>query len=209
MDFEKNIFINCPIDQDFIDNLLKPTLFIIIKNGFNPRLSLEIFDSGQSRIFKIIEIIKQCKYSIHDISKVKSKQINEFARMNMPFELGIDYGLRYAGISKYESKHFLILEAEKYEYMYAISDLSGFDTKAHKNETKELFKCLYSWFSETLKINMQDPPRKIFDDFMKFNTKLLDEKLNQFHHEMIAMDYIEQITIPEYILEIKKSLSVR
>ena len=74
MDFEKNIFINCPIDQEFIDNLLKPILFIVIKNGFNPRLSLEISDSGQSRLLKITDIIKNCKYSIHDISKV-----NEYA----------------------------------------------------------------------------------------------------------------------------------
>lgn len=203
MGYEKNIFINCPFDAEFIDNLLKPTLFIILKNGFNPRISLEFFDSGQSRILKITEIIKQCQYSIHDISKVKSRAINEFARMNMPFELGIDYGLRYSGKKTFETKQFLILEAEKYEYMPALSDISGFDTKAHKNETKELFKCLYSWFSETLKINKQDPPGKIFDEFMEFNSRLLDEKLDQLQDETLALDYIQHITIPEYIQEIK------
>lgn len=144
MDFEKNIFINCPIDQEFIDNLLKPILFIVIKNGFNPRVSLEISDSGQSRLLKITDIIKNCRYNIHDISKVKSKASHEFSRMNMPFELGIDYGIRYSGLKTFDTKHFLILEAVKYEYMHALSDISGFDTKAHKNETKELFKCLYS-----------------------------------------------------------------
>lgn len=206
MDFEKNIFINCPIDQEFIDNLLKPILFIVIKNGFNPRLSLEISDSGQSRLLKITDIIKNCKYSIHDISKVKSKAIHEFSRMNMPFELGIDYGIRYSGLETFVAKHFLILEAEKYEYMQALSDISGFDTKAHKNETKELFKCLYSWFSETLKINRQDPPKKIFDDFMQFNSWLFNEKLFQYKNEIKALDYIQNITIPEYIQEIKNQL---
>ncbi|MDF5689315.1 hypothetical protein [Aquirufa aurantiipilula] len=166
-------------------------------------MSLEISDSGQSRLLKITDIIKNCRYSIHDISKVKSKASHEFLRMNMPFELGIDYGIRYSGLETFDTKHFLILEAVKYEYMHSLSDISGFDTKAHKNETKELFKCLYSWFSETLKINRQDPPKKIFDDFMQFNSWLFNEKLFQYKNEIIALDYIKNITIPEYIQEIK------
>jgi hypothetical protein len=54
-----------------------------------------------------------------------------------------------------------ILEANKYGYQKAISDISGFDIKVHGNDAKLLFDCLYSWFSETLKINGQDPPLKI------------------------------------------------
>ncbi|CAM4278774.1 hypothetical protein EWU23_11645 [Cytophagaceae bacterium 50C-KIRBA] len=203
MDFEKNIFINCPFDETFKNDLLKPIIYIVLKNGFNPRLSLEVSDSGQSRLLKITEIIKHCKFSIHDLSKVKSTKANEFARMNMPFELGIDYGLRNSEVKPLGEKHFLILEAKKHDYMKALSDINGLDTKAHKNETKELFKCLYSWFSETLRINKQDPPKKTFDDFMQFNSWLFDEKLNRFQNEIIALDYIQNITIPEYIQEIK------
>lgn len=46
MSFDKNIFINCPFDKTFIDDLLKPIVYVIVKNGFTPRLSLEISDSG-------------------------------------------------------------------------------------------------------------------------------------------------------------------
>ena len=169
MSFEQSVFINCPFDESYIDDLLKPILYILVKNGLSPRLSLEIADSGQIRLQKIIKIIKSCKYSVHDLSIVKSKKANEFARMNMPFELGIDYGLRNSDLPDLREKQFLILEANKYDYMKAISDINGFDIKVHKNETQEIFRCLYSWLSETIKIKKQDPPRKIYYDFIGNN----------------------------------------
>lgn len=206
MSFEKNVFINCPFDKAYIDNLLKPILYVLIKNGFFPRLSLEVSDSGQVRLQKITEIIKSCKYSIHDISIVKSKKAKEFARMNMPFELGIDYGLRNSGISKMDEKQFLILEATKYDYQKAISDINGFDIKVHSNQTEKIFDCLYSWSSETLKISKQDPPLKMFYEFIDFNTSLFEEKVAEYGSDDLAKNYIEKIVIPEYIEEIKERL---
>lgn len=122
MSFESNVFINCPFDKSYIDNILKPILFVLVKNQLNPRLSLEVSDSGEVRLQKITGLLKACKYGIHDLSIVKSKMASEFARMNMPFELGVDYGLRNSGISKLRGKQFLILEAVRYDYLKAISD---------------------------------------------------------------------------------------
>lgn len=206
MSFVKNVFINCPFDETYINNLLKPILYVTIKNGLTPRLSLEVSDSGEARLEKIIEIIRSCKYGIHDLSIVKSKKSNEFARMNMPFELGIDYGLRKSGVAPLNTKQFLILEATKYDYMKAVSDINGFDIKVHGNNTEKIFDCLYSWSSETLKINKQDPPLKIFYDFLDFNTSLFEEKVREFGSDKLAKNYIEKISIPEYIQEIQERL---
>ena len=206
MSFEKSVFINCPFDNNYINDLLKPILYVLIKNGYIPRLSLEISDSGQIRLEKIIEIIKSCKYGIHDLSIVKSKKVNEFARMNMPFELGIDYGLRKSNIEPLASKQFLILEGVKYDYQKAISDINGFDIKVHENNTEKLFECLYKWSSETLKINKQDPPLKLFYDYIDFNANLFDEKYKSFGSEKIAKNYIENLSISEYIHELKNRL---
>ena len=206
MSFDKNVFINCPFDKPYIDDLLKPVLYVAVKNGLNPRLSLEVSDSGESRLKKIIDIIKSCKYSIHDLSIVKSKKAKEFARMNMPFELGIDCGLRNSGVQGLNEKQFLILEAEKYDYMKAVSDINGFDIKVHGNDTEKMFECLYSWSSETLKINKQDPPRKLFYEFIDFNTSLFNEKVAQFGSDDLAKNYIESISIPEYIEEIRERI---
>lgn len=206
MSFEKSVFINCPFDKSYIDDLLKPILYVVVKNGLYPRLSLEVSDSGEVRLQKITEIIKSCKYSIHDLSIVKSRKAKEFARMNMPFELGIDYGLRNSGIQNLNDKQFLILEANKYDYMKAISDINGFDIKVHGNETEKMFECLYSWLSETLKISKQDPPLKIFYDFVDFNASLFDEKVAQFSSDDLAKNYIDKISIPEYVEEIRERI---
>jgi hypothetical protein len=206
MNFENSVFINCPFDISYINDLLKPMIYVIIKNGLSPRLASEVSDSGQVRLEKITEIIKSCKYGIHDLSLVKSKKAKEFARMNMPFELGIDYGLRISGVAPLNTKQFLILEATRYDYMKAISDINGFDIKVHENNTQKLFDCLYSWSSETLKINKQDPPLKLFDDFIEFNASLFDEKAKQLGSEKLATDYIEKVSIPEYIQEIQERL---
>ncbi len=206
MSFRNSIFINCPLDKTYIDDLLKPMLYVLVKNGLTPRLSLEVSDSGQARLEKITEIIKGCKYSIHDLSIVISKKKNEFARMNMPFELGIDYGLRKSGTTVLNTKQFLILEGNKYDYMKAISDINGFDIKVHSNDTEKVFDCLYSWLSETLKISKQDPPLKTFYDFMDFNSSLFEEKVSQFGSVKLAKNYIEKISIPEYVQEIQVRL---
>lgn len=204
MSFEKSVFINCPFDKEYINDILKPILFVVIRNSLAPRLSLEISDSGQARLQKITNLIKSCKYSIHDLSIVKSKKANEYARMNMPFELGIDYGLRNSGIKQMKEKKFLILEAKKYDYMKAISDINCFDIKVHDNESLKAIECVYSWLSETLKIFKQLPPLKMHYDFMDFNANLYDEKMHEFDSEILASNYIEKISISEYISEIKE-----
>lgn len=206
MSFDSSVFINCPFDTTYINDLLKPMIYVIIKNGLTPRLSLEVSNSGQVRLEKITDIIKNCKYGIHDLSIVKSRKSNEFARMNMPFELGIDYGLRKSGISPLNSKQFLILGATKYDYMKATSDINGFDIKVHGNDTQKLFDCLYAWSSETLKIYKQDPPLKLFDDFISFNTSLFEEKAKKLGSDKLATNYIEKVSIPEYIQEIQERL---
>jgi hypothetical protein len=206
MGFKTNIFINCPFDDEFKDNLLKPMLFAVIKVGFTPRLASEVSDSGEARLEKITSIMKQCKYSIHDLSLVKSDDADEYARMNMPFELGIDYGLRKSGVSPLNSKKFLILEATQYDYQKAASDLNGFDLKVHANNTEKILDCLYRWFSETLKIHKQDPPQKTFLDFAVFNADLFEEKKKQYGSDKLAKNYAERITIPEYILEIQERI---
>ncbi len=60
MHLEKNVFINCPFDTSYINDLLKQMIDVIVKNGYSPELSLEFSDSVQSRLEKITEIIRNC-----------------------------------------------------------------------------------------------------------------------------------------------------
>ena len=83
-DFQKNVFVNCPFDDDY-RQLLLSVIFTVKHLGYNPRLSLERADSAESRIEKIVGLINQSKYGIHDLSRIVSEGKNEHYRMNMPF----------------------------------------------------------------------------------------------------------------------------
>src|SRR5712691_9616898 len=91
--FGRSVFINCPFDPAYL-SILRPLLFTIIYLGFNPRIASETSDSLEQRIEKILRLIKECQYRIQKLSLIKSEKEKEFYRLNMPFELGIDYGCR-------------------------------------------------------------------------------------------------------------------
>src|SRR5665647_1558528 len=89
--YEKNVFINCPFDEDY-DLIFNAILFTVHKCGFILRCSKEFEDSSGIRIKNIIQLIKESKYSIHDLSRVTLEGTSKLPRFNMPLELGICIG---------------------------------------------------------------------------------------------------------------------
>jgi hypothetical protein len=83
----RNIFINCPFDEDY-SNIFDSILFAIYFCGCKPRCAMEIDDGSQIRLDKIYDIIEDSDLGIHDISRTQLN-INELPRFNMPFEFGI------------------------------------------------------------------------------------------------------------------------
>ncbi len=102
-----------------------------------------------SRIDKIVDLIQKSKFSIHDLSRLQSSEKDEFYRLNMAFELGIDFGCRSFAEGDASSKKILILEKERYRYRRALSDLSGSDIKNHNNEPQDAVREVRNWFRET------------------------------------------------------------
>lgn len=107
--FGRSVFVNCPFDTDYLP-LLRPLLFTIIYLRYTPRIASERSDSGESRIGKICSLIRECRYSIHDLSRLRAGEIGEISRMNMPFELGIEHGCRTFGSAPLRQKQCLVLE---------------------------------------------------------------------------------------------------
>ncbi|MEM8566491.1 MAG: hypothetical protein AAGF85_08510 [Bacteroidota bacterium] len=209
--FEKNIFINCPFDKDYLP-LLRPLIFTVVYFDFNPRITLEKSDSGKPRLEKLLDLIKESKYSIHDLSRLQSSKSKEFYRLNMPFELGLDYGSRNYS-DALSDKEFLILETAPYDYMKAISDINGLDIKNHNDEPEEIVECIWAWFIETVGLSKVGSPLKIWYDFTDFNTQLFEDKFADYYSEYgehkaekMAKVEVEKMPIPEYIREIKDYL---
>jgi len=107
MPFETNVFVNCPFDDEYVE-LLRPMLFCILYMGFEPRIASERADSGENRIDKIVAMIQESRYGLHDLSRLKAQKKGEFFRLNMPFELGIDYGCRAFKGEHWATKRILI-----------------------------------------------------------------------------------------------------
>lgn len=183
MNFEHNIFINCPFDDDF-KPILKVLIFGCVYLGYKPLLS-ETINSAESRVIGIKNLISQAKYSLHDLSRMKSSKKDELARFNMPFELGLDIGCRYFGSSQQQEKYLLILDSEKYRYQKAISDLSGNDIETHQDSPEKALRKFRNWIFK-IKNTPIDSANKIWRLYNEFNGDFFEIIVNS--HELSQED---------------------
>lgn len=130
--YNDSVFINCPFDDQYAP-MLKAIVYTIYRCGFWPKTALDEDDGSDSRLSKIMRKIKDCRYGIHDLSRIELTASN-YPRFNMPFELGIFFGAKNLSDDLQKSKNALVFEKTKYSYQQYISDLNGIDTKAHNND---------------------------------------------------------------------------
>ena len=178
MSFETNIFINCPYDAGYLP-LLRPLVFTVLYAGLNPRLAAERLHSGESRISKIVKLIRDSQYAIHDLSRIQASKKGEYFRLNMPFELGLDIGCAtFANEPRLQQKRCLILEKERYRYQIAISDLSNSDIEAHHNDPVRIVAVVRNWLANEVGLALPGPSRvyDYFSVFMGENYDILIEK---------------------------------
>src|ERR1039457_1436875 len=97
-DYEESVFLNCPFDDEYKE-IFNAIVFTILYCGFYVRCAKENSDTIEVRIDKIFKIIRECKYGIHDISRVELNTSN-LPRFNMSLELGIFMGCKEFGDDK-------------------------------------------------------------------------------------------------------------
>lgn len=168
--FDRSVFVNVPYDNQF-KSLLRPLLFCLVYGGMTPRLALERRDSGELRLNKIVELIRNSKYAIHDLSRMQAREAGELFRLNMPFELGLDIGCRLFSDDERSSKRCLILDSEHFRYQAAISDLAGTDFGAHADKPEEVVAVVRDWLCCDAGCELPGPSRiwGAFLDFMAWH----------------------------------------
>lgn len=164
------IFVNCPFDEEYMP-LLQAIIYSIYRCGFIPQCALGEDDASDTRLDKIIRCIENCKYGIHDISKIELN-INGFPRFNMPFELGIFFGAKRFGIKEQKNKNALVFEKIKYTYQQYISDLNGIDTKAHENNPEIIIRNIRDWLVTSSQRKTIPGYNVILNDYNVFLKKL-------------------------------------
>ncbi len=173
--YSDNVFVNCPFDVSY-KGMFEAIIFTIHDCGFISRCAREENDSGNIRIVKIMKIIDECKYGIHDISKADLDPTSGLARFNMPLELGLFMGAKnYASPRHYNrEKRTLILDTEPFRYQQFISDLAGQDINAHHMSVAELITQVRDFlFSYAKRTTIPGGPY-INDRFDNFNVDIVD-----------------------------------
>lgn len=196
MPFEQNVFINCPFDDEY-KKLLRPLLFTIVYIGLEPKIS-ETTDSAEQRVSSIESLIRSSKYSIHDLSRIEVKSKKELPRFNMPFELGLDIGCKRFGSGNLAEKRCLILEKEQYRYQRALSDISGNDIEAHKENAQILIRKVRNWF---LRQGIPNIPSAnvIWNAFNEFESSLAET----LEEEDYDQEDVEEMPKSEFISFVK------
>jgi len=84
-----DVFINVPFDSQY-EPLFLALIAGLVSLGLNPRSVVQIGGSTD-RLRRLLEIIQECPFSIHDLSRVQASGRGSFRvpRFNMPFELGL------------------------------------------------------------------------------------------------------------------------
>ena len=142
--FERSVFVNCPFDPSYAP-ILQAICFCIAYLGFFPRLAPENPDNAAARLDRIALLIAESKFGIHDLSRCQAQAVAEYARMNMPFELGLDHACRRFGSIAQQSKTILVLERNRYDYQRALSDISGWDIRSHQGDHLKAVRHIRSW----------------------------------------------------------------
>ena len=197
MSFETNVFVNCPFDDAYFP-ILRPILFCILDLGLEPRIALEAIDSGEARIERIIKLIEESRFAIHNLSRLRAERAGEFYRLNMPFELGLDVGCRRFRGGKWSRKRCLILEAERYRYQAALSDMSNSDIGVHGNEPADAVSAVRNWLNSEGRLHAPGPARI----WARFNSFMADH-----YDQLVARGFskrdIERLPVDELVTGVK------
>ena len=136
------VFLNIPYDDKF-RRLYIAYVTGLVHLGLDPHATIEI-PGGKNRLDKIIDLIRGCRYSIHDLSRVElDRNPPRAPRFNMPFELG----LAVASAKLSSSPHdWFVFETIDRRVSKSLSDLSGTDANIHHGTVEGVMRELCNSF---------------------------------------------------------------
>jgi hypothetical protein len=122
------VFLNIPFDNvNRYERCYLALIAGLVSLGFVPRSVLEIPAGAADRQRRILNLLKRCRYSIHDLSRVESSA-GRFPRFNMPFEAGLASALALGTPNQHDR---FIVETRPRRVLRTLSDLNGVDVYGH------------------------------------------------------------------------------
>ena len=189
-----HVFINCPFDRAY-KPIFDAIVFAIRRLGFVARCALEVDDGSEARISKIENIIEECRFGVHDISKVTIDANTGLPRFNMPLELGLFLGCKRFGGDAQRQKACIILDSDPYRYRTFISDIAGHDIHSHGGSPEGAIRETRNWLAAVSKRKMLVGSAEIVKKYLRFMTDLpaFCAKLHRQPEDLIFVDLSEVI----------------
>ena len=141
---DTDVFVNCPFDDEY-KPLFEAIIYVVIRSGYRVRCALETDDAGDNRFAKICNIISECKFGVHDISRTETNGDPPLPRFNMPLELGLFLGAKKFGTRNQKEKVSIIFDRDRYRFQKYISDIAGQDIHSHEQKPDLLISELSTW----------------------------------------------------------------
>lgn len=136
------VFLNYPFDEKF-EALADAMSFAVVAGGLLPVCAHDMTTPDRPRLEMLVEAIRCCHYSAHDFSRAKGGGSYNFARMNMPIEMGM--ALYHALETQRLEHRCLFFVSTANDYMEFASDLAGLDAKVHSNDSARVLVEMYEW----------------------------------------------------------------
>jgi hypothetical protein len=194
-DYYRSVFVNCPLDDQY-RHLLDAVIFAIKDCGYITRLALEVSDGSEVRIEKIANIIRDCRFGLHDISRTDSDSATNLPRFNMPLELGLFLGAKRFGHAEQKLKSCLIVDVERYRYQRFISDIAGQDIAAHNGDAETAIRIVRDWLRSATPKSIRIPGGSaIGSRYVAFQRELpaMCAKIRVDVNELTFIDYVAQV----------------
>lgn len=148
---ECQVFLNYPYDTEFID-LERALHFAVIASGLIPVCAKDLSVPDRPRLEMLVDAIRNCRYSAHEFSRATGEGLGNFARMNMPIEMGM--ALFHALETQHQKHRCAFFVPTPHDYHRFASDLSGLDAKCHNNDSRQLISGVYDWLRSVVPLSL-------------------------------------------------------
>jgi hypothetical protein len=162
-----SVFINCPFDSEY-EPVLNAIVFATVCCGFLPRSALESGSVAMPRMERIARCVLSSRYSIHDLSRCKGEGEDNYARFNMPLELGIAMGRRLAAKTPDEEHDWLLIVPRGHSYLRFVSDLAGYDAKEYDLTPESAVPAVMSWLKTRPNAVPGSTPKTVLNSLPRF-----------------------------------------
>jgi hypothetical protein len=146
------VFLNIPYDVEF-QKLYLAYIVGLSQFGFDPCITSGI-PGGERRLDRVLALIQNCRYSIHDLSRVElSVAPPATPRFNMPLELG----MTIAWAKLHPQRHtWFLWESTPRRLQKSMSDLDGTDPYIHSGTVEGVLSELRNAFVRDISPSVQN-----------------------------------------------------